>query len=99
MLAPAAEPTQTTAVELADAERAILDLERSWWLEVGSKESLIRSRLGMSPSAYYRQLYTLIDRQEARVYDPLVTRRVARARADRRRVRVDVGQLLSPPRR
>jgi hypothetical protein len=74
-------------VALTGTDRAILDFERAWWLSPGPKGQAIRDRFEMSPSAYYRQLSALIDRPDAEAADPLLVRRLRRARADRRRTR------------
>ncbi len=34
---------------LSDRDRAVLEFERSWWTQPGSKEMAIRTRLGLSP--------------------------------------------------
>jgi hypothetical protein len=76
-------------VTLRDRDRAILDFERGWWLEPGAKADGVRARLDMSPTAYYRLLNHLIDDPAAADYDPLVVRRLRRARSERRRARVE----------
>jgi hypothetical protein len=76
-------------VPLSERDRAILDLERSWFLEAGSKSSSIRDRLGLSPTRYYQVLAGLIDVPEAEAYDPLVVRRLRRERELRRRARFE----------
>lgn len=90
MLASRVPGTQHGGVSLTDltpTERSILDFERAWWQSPGPKGSAIRSELRMSPSAYYRRLDDLIDRPEVLDTDPLLVRRLRRARADRRRRR------------
>lgn len=76
-------------MELTDAERAILDIERSWWTEPGLKETRIHERLEMSTTRYHELLNELIDRPEAEVHDPLVVRRLRRMRDRRRRSRAE----------
>lgn len=73
---------------LSERDRAILDLEGSWWTDGGSKEAAIRSRLNLSPTRYYEVLGELVGSAEAREYDPLVVLRVRRTRALRRRARI-----------
>ncbi|HEX7094880.1 MAG TPA: DUF3263 domain-containing protein [Acidimicrobiales bacterium] len=75
--------------QLSAQERAVLDFERSWWLEGSAKEPLIRERLGMSATRYYKALAALIDMPEALAYDPLVVRRLRRMRDRRRRARFE----------
>lgn len=76
-------------MELSDRDRAILDLERTWWREGGAKADAIRARLGVSPTRYYELLAVLVDRREAEAYDPLVVRRLRRVREQRRRARFE----------
>jgi hypothetical protein len=84
-------------VQLAERDRAILDLERTWWQLHRSKEEAIRGELGMSPSGYYRLLQQVVASPAAMAYDPLVVRRTRRARAARRRARYEGRTVSSPP--
>jgi hypothetical protein len=86
-------------VELGHLQRAILDLERDGWQARASKEVLIRRRIGVSPSRYYRLLQALLEAPEAMAYDPLVVRRLRRSRTARRRERATGRQVSAPPRR
>jgi hypothetical protein len=72
---------------LSDRDRAILDFERSWWTEPGTKEAAIRERFGLSGTRYYELLQALVDDRDALDYDPLVIRRLRRHRERRRRAR------------
>jgi hypothetical protein len=90
---------QGFAVELSERDRAILDLERTWWREDTSKETAIRARLGVSPTRYYQLVATLMDRKEAEMYDPLVVRRLRRLRDRRRRARFEGRFAGGPPAR
>lgn len=74
---------------LSERDRAILDFERSWWTEPGSKQGAIRSRLDLSSSRYYQLLGELADSEEAERYDPLVVARLRRLRRERRRARFE----------
>ena len=75
---------------LTDRDRAILDLERDWWVEGGtSKEQAIRDRLDLSKARYNEVLNDLLDNPEALAYDPLVVRRRRRSRDERRRARFE----------
>ena len=78
---------------LSDRDRAILDFERGWWLLPSSKGAAIRAHLGISPTRYYALLNVLIDDPAAAAHDPLVVRRLRRARAGRRRARVEGRRL------
>lgn len=82
---------------LSERERAVLDLERTWWLLHRSKEQLIREQLDLAPSTYYRLLHDLIGRPDALAYDPLTVRRARRARTARRRARFEGKTVSGPP--
>ena len=76
-------------MELSERERAILDFERSWWQQPGRKDDAIKERFGLSASRYRQLLVELIGRPEAELADPLVVRRLRRARDARRRARFE----------
>ncbi len=76
-------------VPLSDRDKAILDFERTWWTEPGSKAQAIRDRLALSGTRYYELVAELMESPAAMAYDPLVVRRLRRRRAEPRRVRVD----------
>lgn len=82
---------------LSDRDRAILDFERSWWLEPGPKELAIRARFDLSPTRYYQILHELLESPEAIAYDPLVVRRLRRLRDRRRRARYEGRSAGEPP--
>ncbi len=81
--------------DLTPHERTMLDFEREWWMLGGRKDDLIRSRLRMSPSTYYRGVQALIEREAALAYDPLTVKRLRRQRDERRRQRVE-GRRADP---
>jgi Protein of unknown function (DUF3263) len=74
---------------LSRRERAMLDFERGWWREPGTKGGAIRARFGLSPSRYYEVLDNLIDDPDALSHDPLLVKRLRRNRAARRRQRFE----------
>ena len=82
---------------LSERDRAILDFERTWWTEPGSKESAIRSRFDLSATRYYQVLGALLESTEADIYDPLVVRRLRRLRDRRRRARYESRSAGEPP--
>jgi hypothetical protein len=84
---------------LSDRDRAILDLERTWWLEPGSKEAAIRTKLDLSTARYYALLNNVLDDPEADAYDPLVVRRLQKLRERRRRAKFEGRPTGEPPRR
>jgi Protein of unknown function (DUF3263) len=69
---------------LAQRDLAILAFERQWWKYAGAKEAAIRREFGISPTAYYQQLSTIIDQPAAMDADPMLVRRLQRQRSARR---------------
>lgn len=74
---------------LSEREKSILDFERTWWTQDGVKDDSVRERFQCSPDDYYNELNRLLDTPDALTYDPLVVRRLHRARERRRRMRLD----------
>jgi Protein of unknown function (DUF3263) len=74
---------------LSDRDRAVLEFERSWWTEPGSKEAAVRARLGLSAGRYRQVLAALLDSDDAEAFDPLVIRRLRRRREQQRRARYE----------
>jgi epoxyqueuosine reductase QueG len=70
-----------------ERDREILDFERQWWEYAGLKESAIRERFEMSALRYYQRLNWIIDLPQAMDHDPLLVRRLRRARLARQRHR------------
>jgi len=85
---------------LTEKERAVLDLERSWWVgpDAPATKGEAISSLGLSRAQYYALRDTAVERAEATAYDPLVVRRVRRDKAARRRARFE-GHQTGDPRR
>ena len=79
---------QDLETELDERTRAILDFERSWWTERGTKQRRIRERFGISATRYQQLLMRAIDLPEALRYDPMLVRRLRRLRESRRRMRL-----------
>lgn len=82
--------------DLSDREKAILDLERSWWTLDANKDDLITERFSCTPEEYAAELEDLADRPEALAYDPLVVRRIIRMRDRRRRTRRQGAERTEP---
>ena len=74
--------------QLDQRTREILDFERSWWTERGTKQRRIRERFGISATRYQQLLMRAIDLPEALRYDPMLVRRLRRLRESRRRMRL-----------
>ncbi len=64
-------------------ERSLLAFERQWWKLPGSKEQAIRREFDLSATRYYQLLNALVDRDDAVAHDPMLVRRLRRARAER----------------
>jgi hypothetical protein len=84
---------------LSELERRVLDFERSWWREAGTKKDAIAAGLGVSSSAYYAMLADLVTRDDALAYDPLVIRRLRRRDEARRREAFEPRRASSSRRR
>ena len=80
--------------ELDERSRAILEFERSWWQQPGSKEGAIRRRFRLSSARYYQLLNRLIDSPAALRHAPMLVKRLRRLRSDRRRQRFARGYGL-----
>lgn len=61
---------------LSSDDRAILDFERSWWVEAGPKDQAIEWKLGLPAAAYYTALLRIVFDSAALAYDPLTVKRV-----------------------
>jgi hypothetical protein len=72
---------------LTERQRAILELERSWWTLDEPKEVVISARFQCSIDDYYGELNRLLELPEAEALDPLVVHRLRRRRDRRRRER------------
>ncbi|MCY4164030.1 MAG: DUF3263 domain-containing protein [bacterium] len=70
---------------LTNRDKLILDFERTWWQQTGSKEAAIRKHLELSTTRYYQILSELLEDANAMAYDPLVVRRLRKMRDNRRR--------------
>lgn len=80
--------TQTEmTVELTERDREMLALENLWWQYAGAKEAAIRDKFDMTSTRYYQVLNTLIEREAALAFDPLVVRRLRRLRDKHQRSR------------
>ncbi len=73
--------------ELTERGRQILDFERQWWRQAGSKEQAIRDTFNLSATRYYQLLNALLDDPLALAHDPVVVQRLRRLRASRSRRR------------
>jgi hypothetical protein len=71
---PASEPG------LTDRDIQILEFEREWWHHAGAKEAAIRSEFSLSAARYYQLLNAVIDLPGALRHDPMLVKRLIRAR-------------------
>ena len=85
----AGKPTTLAPMPLTERDKSILEFERTWWTEPGTKENAIRERFELSGTRYYQILGRLLDSAEAMHHDPLVVRRLRRTRERRRRQRYE----------
>ena len=59
----------------------VLDFERTWWRNHGSKPDAIRQAFNQSEEEYHQRLDALLELPAAMEADPFTVRRVKRARA------------------
>jgi hypothetical protein len=78
---------QSPESPLGERDLAILDFERQWWHHAGAKEAAIRSQFSLSAARYYQLLNALIDLPGALRHDPMLVRRLLRARDARTQAR------------
>ncbi len=74
-------------VGLTARDHDMLAFERLWWKYPGSKETAIREMFAMSGTRYHQILNTLIDSPDALAADPMLVKRLRRARVGRARSR------------
>jgi Protein of unknown function (DUF3263) len=73
--------------ELSDRDLQILEFERQWWHHAGAKEAAIRSQFSLSAARYYQLLNAVIDLPGALRHDPMLVKRLLRARDARTQAR------------
>ncbi len=81
---------------LSERDRAILDFERGWWRHAGAKEAAIRSQFSLSAARYYQLLNAVVDLPGALRHDPMLVKRLLRARDARTAARA-ARALPHPP--
>lgn len=77
---PADDATSAAGDGLSERESEILEFESHWGRHVGAKEAAIRDRFSLSPTRYYQLLGALIDSPFALAHDPMLIKRLQRAR-------------------
>jgi hypothetical protein len=86
-MASEAERAGEPAAGLTERQIEILGFERQWWRHAGAKEEAIRSEFGLSAARYYQLLNAVIDLPAAVRHDPMLVKRLQRARDARTRAR------------
>jgi hypothetical protein len=79
--------TERNAAGLSERDLHILDFERRWWRHAGAKEEAIRAEFDLSAARYYQLLNAVMDLPGATQTDPMLVKRLQRARSDRMRSR------------
>jgi len=79
-VATSLESDQPVTRALTDRDMAVLDFERRWNRHGGAKEEAIREVFGLSAARYYQVLNTVIDSPDAVRHDPMLVKRLQRAR-------------------
>ncbi len=83
---------EAAEVGLSERDLAILELERQWPLggvATLSKGAAIRRYVGCAPGTYYRELAVLVASPDALQVDPLLIRRLRKAKTARLRARFE----------
>jgi Protein of unknown function (DUF3263) len=87
--------------ELSERDAAILTFEARWPTHTGAKDKAIKDDFEVSTARYYQLLNVVIDSPAAVRLEPMLVRRLQRARDDRtnaRNLRVFVGANGGSPR-
>ena len=79
-MAASLESDHPAAHALTPRDIAVLDFERQWTRHAGAKEEAIREVFGLSAARYYQILNTVIDSPHALRHDPMLVKRLQRAR-------------------
>jgi len=98
------ESSVPAAPALSERQLAILEFERRWFKHAGPKEKAIREDFALSPARYYQILNAVIDSPDAVRHDPMLIKRLQRARDARAAARAEraftssrqVGRLERP---
>ena len=77
---PSPHPSDDEAPGLDERYARILDFEREWWRHAGAKEDAIRTEFSLTAARYYQLLNAVIDTPAAVRHDPMLVRRLLRAR-------------------
>jgi hypothetical protein len=88
------QEARDAGLSLRDA--SILDFEREWWQHAGAKEEAIRETFGLSAARYYQVLNSVIDSPAAVRHDPMLVKRLHRARDARTQARA--ARVFTSPR-
>ena len=72
---------------LSERDERILEFERQWWSHAGAKEEAIRAEFALSAARYYQLLNAVIDLPGAVRADPMLIKRLQRARDERSQMR------------
>lgn len=81
------EADRTEPTDLSDRDRRILEFERRWWRHAGAKEEAIREEFGLPAARYYQLLNAVMDVPGALRFDPMLVKRLQRARSERAQAR------------
>ena len=83
-------------MSLTERDFAILEFERSAWQNNGTKHEAIRQTFSISPARYYQLRDSLIDKPTALEFDPMVVKRLQRARKFRRSKKLGISISNNP---
>lgn len=89
--------SEDAASGLPELQMRILDFEREWWRHAGAKEDAIRTEFALTAARYYQLLNAVIDTPAAVRHDPMLVRRLLRARDARTSARSSRAFRISDP--
>ena len=81
---------------LTERDMAIIEFERSAWKSSETKEKSIRQTFSISTARYYQLRDSLLDKQEALNFDPMVIKRLQRDRKVRRSKKLGISISNNP---
>jgi hypothetical protein len=84
---PDPAPSSPRESSLSERDERILEFERQWWRHAGAKEEAIRAEFSLSAARYYQLLNAVIDLPGAVRADPMLIKRLQRARDERSQMR------------
>jgi hypothetical protein len=97
VMSAAPEQRNPRGSTLSERDQRILEFERQWWRHAGAKEEAIAREFDLSSARYYQLLNAVIDSPGAVRADPMLVKRLQRARDARTQARATRALRSSGP--